>query len=53
MHQTLALTHIHLWMWMETSLPYVEWIIGGDFNMVEWDGDRGGGVGSVISGSEK
>jgi hypothetical protein len=39
--------------WMETSLLVANWIIGRHFNMVEWDGDRGGGVGYMISGSEK
>ena len=23
------------WTWLESSLPNVEWILGGDFNMVE------------------
>jgi hypothetical protein len=49
----LSLKRMHLWMCMETSIQYVEWIIGEYFNMVEWDGDRGGGVGFMISGSEK
>ena len=49
----LSYTHIRIWEWMETYLPYVEWINCGDFNMVEWDGDRGGGVGYVISGLER
>jgi hypothetical protein len=44
---------IHLWAWMETSLLDANQIIGRHFNMVEWDGDRGGGVGYMISGSEK
>jgi hypothetical protein len=25
---------------MESSLLDVEWIIGKDFNMVDWEGDR-------------
>ena len=27
--------------------------MGGDFNMLEWEGDRGGGVGSMVCGEEK
>jgi hypothetical protein len=38
---------------MASSLPAAEWVVEGDFNMVEWDGDRGGGRGPVISGVEK
>jgi hypothetical protein len=30
----------------------VEWIVGGDFNMVECESDHCGGVGSMISCSE-
>jgi hypothetical protein len=25
---------------MTQSLPNVEWVLEGDFNMIEWDGDR-------------
>ena len=49
----LSLEGMHLWMCMETSIQYVERIIGKYFNMVEWDGDRVGRVGFVISGSKK
>ena len=24
--------------WMVSSLPIVDWIVGGDFNMVKWGG---------------
>jgi hypothetical protein len=34
-------------------LSDTEWIIGGDFNMVEWEGDMGSGVGLVVCGSKK
>ena len=29
---------------MEASLLDVDWIVGNDFNMVEWDGDREEGL---------
>lgn len=38
---------------MLTANTTAEWIVGGDLNMVEWSGDRDGGVGSVVSGQEK
>lgn len=39
--------------WMASSLRNVEWILGDDFNMVEWVGDKNGGVDSVISRAKK
>ena len=42
--------HTQICTRLESSLTYVEWILGGDFNMVEWDIDREGGVSCVISG---
>lgn len=42
-----------LWDWMSSSLLVVEWIIGGDFNMVEWARERDGCVDSVIVGLEE
>lgn len=38
---------------MVSSLPNEDWIVGGDFNIVEWEGDWGGGVGSMVCGIEK
>jgi hypothetical protein len=38
---------------MASSLSTVDWIVGGDFNMVQWEGDCGGGVGVVFSGAER
>jgi hypothetical protein len=37
----------------ESPLVAAEWIVGVDFNMVEWDGDQSGGRSSVIIGLEK
>ena len=39
----------HLWEWI-ASLPDAKCIICGDFNMVEWEGDQVGGLGSVVCG---
>ena len=35
------------------SSPYVDWILGGDINMVEQDGDRKGRFGYIVSGLDK
>jgi hypothetical protein len=45
--------HRQLWDWMASSLSATDWILWEDLNMVEWDGDHGGGVGHVISGAKK
>jgi hypothetical protein len=37
---------------MSSSLLDEDWIIGGDFNMVEWEGDRGGGACLVVGGAK-
>ena len=37
----------------ESTEPNVQQIVGGDFDMVEWDGDRCGGRLVVIIGLEK
>jgi hypothetical protein len=42
-----------LWEWMDSSLTVAHWIIRGNFNMVEWERDRDGVVGSIISSVEK
>lgn len=42
-----------LWDWMASSLPTIEWLLGGDFNMVEWSKDKNGGSNSIIYGMEK
>ena len=39
-----SLAHSHLWDLMASYLPDVDWIVGGDFNMMKWEGDRGGGA---------
>lgn len=39
MLQTL-LKRAKLWDWITNNLPHVDWIIGGDFNMVEHHNDR-------------
>jgi hypothetical protein len=46
----ISLDRLNLWERMVSSLLDAEWFVGGDFNMVEWEG---GDVGVVISGSEK
>ena len=38
---------------MAYSLQDSYWIVGGNLNMVEWEGDQGGGVGSIVCGAEK
>lgn len=38
---------------MTSSLPNADWIVGGDFNIIEWESDQGSGVGSVVCGAEK
>ena len=39
---------------MASSLPYADWIMGDDFILVEWEGDRGaGGICSRVCGIEK
>ena len=35
---------------MSSSLLEAEWIIGDEFNMMEWIGDWGGGSGYVVCG---
>jgi hypothetical protein len=47
-----SLDRCSLWDWIASSLPAAEWVIGSDFNMVEWSGDRDGGSGSIISSME-
>jgi hypothetical protein len=44
---------LNLCNWMTSSLLDVEWIVGGNLTMVEWEGDRDGGVGAAVSGFEK
>ena len=38
---------------MTPSLTYVEWIMGDDSNMVEWEANQGGSVGLVVCVAEK
>lgn len=33
---------------MASSLSDAEWIIGGNFNMVEREADQGGSVGTIV-----
>lgn len=49
----LSLARVRIWEWMASSLSDAEWIIGSEFHMVEWEGYRGGGAGTVVSGLEK
>ena len=42
-----------LWKCTTSSLLDTEWILGGDINMVEFDGDWCGGFVSVMCGIEK
>jgi hypothetical protein len=42
-----------LWDQMVSSFPHVEYILGGNFHVVEWDRDRDGVGGSIIDGVEK
>jgi hypothetical protein len=50
---SMSSAKLNLWEWMTSSLLDVEWIVGKYFNMVEWEGDWGGGLGEVASGFEK
>jgi hypothetical protein len=38
---------------MESSLLNIEWIVGGDFNMVKWEHYWGGNVRTVVNISRK
>jgi hypothetical protein len=42
-----------LWDWMPSSLLGANWFVNGDFNMVEWEGDQGGGTIIVVTSVEK
>lgn len=44
----LSSKHSGLQDWMASSLPTVDWIVGGDFNMIEWEGDHFGSMWLVV-----
>ena len=48
-----SLDHTHLNEWITYSLLNVSRILRGDFNIVEYKGDKSGGAGLVVCATEK
>ena len=46
---SLLVYHVCLWNSLTNYLPDAEWILLGDFNIVELEGDRESGLASIIT----